>query len=243
MEIALVTGGAKGIGQEISIQLAELGYFVIINYYHSEEDAEKLVKTIKNNNRYAEKYKCDVRNIDELEKMVNFVVKKYGKIDLLVNNAGISEHKLFQDITPDDYNNMINSNLSSAFFLSQLVVKNMVQYQRGKIINISSIWGMCGASLEVHYSVAKAGLIGLTKALAQELAPSNIQVNCVAPGAVNTRMMSGFTIEELESFCDNIPMGRLGTPKEIANCVTFLASDKSSYITGQVISPNGGLII
>ena len=243
MEIALVTGGAKGIGQEISKKLAKMGYFVIINYYHSEEEAEKLVKEIKDINGYAEKYKCDVRNYEELKEMVHSIVKKYRKIDLLINNAGISEHKLFQDITIDDYNNMISSNLTSAFFLSQLVVENMIQFKRGKIINISSIWGMCGASMEVHYSVAKAGLIGLTKALAQELAPSNIQVNCVAPGAINTRMMQGFTIDELENFCENIPMGRLGTPEEVANCVIFLASDKSSYITGQVISPNGGLII
>lgn len=243
MEIALVTGGAKGIGQEISKKLAKMGYFVIINYHNSEEDAENLVKEIKNQNGYAEKYKCDVRNYEELKEMVNSIVKKYRKIDLLINNAGISEHKIFQDITIEDYNNMISSNLTSAFFLSQLVVENMVQFKRGKIINISSIWGLCGASMEVHYSVAKAGLIGLTKALAQELAPSNIQVNCVAPGAINTRMMQGFTIDELESFCESIPMGRLGTPEEVANCVVFLASDKSSYITGQVISPNGGLII
>lgn len=243
MEIALVTGGAQGIGSEICRQLAKQGYFVIINYLHSEQEAINLIQEIKKSNGYAEKYKCDVRNIDELKNMVSYIIKKYGKIDLLVNNAGISEHKLFQDISYEDYRNMIDSNLSSAFLLSQLVVKEMISMKRGKIINISSIWGLSGASMEVHYSVAKAGLIGLTKALAQELAPSNIQVNCVAPGAINTRMMQHFTVEELESFCENIPMGRLGTIQEVANCVTFLASEKASYLTGQVISPNGGLIL
>ena len=243
MKIALVTGGAQGIGSAICRTLAQEGYFVIVNYLHSEVEVENLIKDIKNENGYAEKYLCDVRDYNENEKMVNYIIKKFGRIDLLVNNAGISEHKIFQDITMQDYNNMINTNLTSAFMLCQMVVKQMIKQHSGKIINISSIWGICGASMEVHYSVAKAGLIGLTKSLAHELALSNIQVNCIAPGAINTRMMSSFSQDEITDFCDAIPMGRLGTPQEVAYCVGFLASDKASYITGQVISPNGGLII
>ncbi len=243
MQIALITGGAQGIGSAICKTLAKAGYLVIINYFHSEIEAENLVKEIRSLGHYAEKYRCDVRDISSLKEMVNFICSKYNKIDLLVNNAGVSEHKLFQDITEQEYNNMISTNLSSAFFLSQFVVEKMLEVKRGKIINISSMWGLCGASMEVHYSIAKAGLIGFTKALAQELAPSNIQVNCVAPGAINTRMMQGFTVEELDYFCENIPMGRLGTTEEVANCVEFLASDKASYITGQVLSVNGGYVL
>ena len=243
MKIALITGGAQGIGSAICKELAKQNYFVIINYLKSQREVEKLVADIKKENGFAESYMCDVRNYDDNKKMVNYIIKKYGQIDLLVNNAGISEHKIFQDISMKDYDNMINTNLTSAFMLSQLVVNNMISRQQGKIINISSIWGLCGASMEVHYSIAKAGLIGLTKSLAQELAPSNIQVNCVAPGGINTRMMQGFTQEELDDFCSTIPLGRLGSPEEVAYCIGFLASDKANYITGQVLSPNGGLVI
>ena len=243
MKIALITGGAQGIGSAICKELASQNYFVIINYFKSKTQVDKLVKEIKEANGYAESYMCDVRNYEDNAKMIDYIIKKYGQIDLLVNNAGISEHKLFQDITMEDYNNMISTNLSSAFMLSQMVVKHMISAQKGKIINISSIWGLCGASMEVHYSVAKAGLIGLTKSLAQELAPSNIQVNCVAPGAINTRMMQCFTQDEITDFCDTIPLGHLGTPEDVASCVGFLASDKANYITGQVLSPNGGIVI
>lgn len=243
MKTALITGGAQGIGSAICKELANQNYFVIINYFKSEKEVTSLIDEIKKNNGYAESYKCDIRNYEDNKKMVDYIMKKYGKIDLLVNNAGISEHKLFQDITMEDYNNMISTNLSSAFMLSQMVVRHMISNKSGKIINISSIWGLCGASMEVHYSVAKAGLIGLTKSLAQELAPSNIQVNCIAPGAINTRMMKCFTQNELDDFCSTIPLGHLGTPEDVAYCVAFLASDKANYITGQVISPNGGIVI
>lgn len=243
MEIALITGGAQGIGAEICRQLSKMGYFIILNYFKSEEKAKEVISQIKNEGGYAEKYCCDIRNKKDIQEMVKYIIQKYNRIDLLVNNAGISEHKLFQDITEEDYRNMIDTNLTGAFFLSQSVVENMISRKRGKIVNISSIWGLSGASMEVHYSIAKAGIIALTKGLAQELAPSNIQVNCVAPGAINTRMMQGFTIEELETFCETIPMGRLGTITEVANCVSFLASDKASYLTGQIISPNGGFIM
>lgn len=235
MKTVLVTGAAKGIGKEIAVKFAKNGYNVFVSYNTSAVKALEL----------AEKYdnitviKADVTKKNELENLINQV----GNVDILVNNAGISEIKLFTDVTDEDFEKMMNVNFKSAFCLSQMVLPYMINKKNGRIINISSIWGICGASCEVLYSASKAALIGMTKALAKELAPSGITVNAVAPGVVKTDMMNCFSEEEIKDIEYDIPMGRMGTPEEIAETVFFLASENASYITGQVISPNGGYVV
>ena len=235
MKTVLVTGAAKGIGKEIAVKFAKNGYNVFVSYNTSIDKALEL----------AEKYdnitviKADVTKKDELLNLINQV----GEIDILVNNAGISDIKLFTDVTDEDFEKMMNVNFKSAFCLSQMVLPYMINKKNGRIINISSIWGICGASCEVLYSASKAALIGMTKALAKELAPSGITVNAVAPGVIKTDMMKCFTEEEIKDIEYDIPLGRMGTPEEIAETVFFLASENASYITGQVISPNGGYVV
>ena len=186
-------------------------------------------------------FKADVSKREEGHKLVEYALNKYGKIDILINNAGISEYKMFTDETDDDWNRVINNNLYSAFMMSQEVIPSMVHEKSGCIINISSIWAMVGASLEVIYSVSKAGMDGLTKALAKELGPSNIRVNSIAPGTINTDMNKNFSKEELEQIEENTPLGRIGSPKDIAKCVCWLIDD--NFTTGQIISINGGWVI
>lgn len=240
-KVAIVTGASRGIGREIACFLARKGIKVVANYSKSESDAEKLKLELKKEKIEIDIVKADVSKRDECIKLVNFVLNKYAKIDILVNNAGISEINLFTDETDDDWNRIIDNNLYSAFVMSQEVAKNMIKYKEGCIINISSIWGQVGASMEVLYSVSKAGMDGLTKALAKELGPSNIRVNSVAPGFINTKMNDNFTNEELNDIKEEIPLGKLGEPSDISKCVGWLVEDK--YTTGQVISINGGWII
>ena len=175
--------------------------------------------------------------------MVNYCIGEFGKIDVLVNNAGISVNKLFTDLTDEDWNEMMDVNLNGIFYTTQKALQYMLPELSGKIINVSSIWGLVGASSEVHYSVSKAAIIGMTKALAKELGPSNIQVNCVAPGVIQTDMLNGISDDIIEMLREETPLQKLGTPEDIANCILFLADDKSNFITGQVISPNGGFVI
>lgn len=235
MKTVLVTGAAKGIGKEIAVKFAKNGYNVFVSYNTSYNKAVEL----------AEKYdnitviKADATQKNELINLINQV----GNVDILVNNAGISEIKLFTDVTDEDFEKMMNVNFKSAFCLSQMVLPYMINKKNGRIINISSIWGICGASCEVLYSASKAALIGMTKALAKELAPSGITVNAVAPGVIKTDMMKCFSEEEIKDIEYDIPLGRMGTPEEIAETVFFLASENASYITGQVISPNGGYVV
>ena len=175
--------------------------------------------------------------------MVDFCIEKYGFIDVLVNNAGIAQQKLFTDISTDECNKMIATNLNSVYFTCKYVVPYMIREKQGKIINVSSMWGVTGGSCEVPYSASKAGIIGFTKALAKELGPSNINVNAVAPGAVATDMCSGFDTQTLDLIKEETPVGRLGTPDDIAEAILFLAGRSSDYITGQVIGVNGGMVI
>lgn len=187
-------------------------------------------------------FKADISNREDVEDMVDYCIKEFGGLDVLVNNAGVSQDKLFTDITDEDWDNMMNINLKGSFYCSQVALKYMIS-EKGNIINISSIWGISGASCEVHYSITKAGIIGMTKALAKEVGPSNIRVNSIAPGVINTDMLSGYNEEDIDALVEETPLMRLGTPEDIANCAIFLASDKSNFITGQVISPNGGFVI
>lgn len=235
-KVVVVTGSSRGIGANIVKTLAKKGYRVILNYNKSENYAQNVQKELIN----VDIFKADVSKKEEAVSLINFAIEKYGKIDVLINNAGISQSKLFTDLTDEDWNNIINSNLNSAFFCSREAAKNMIHNKSGLIINISSIWGITGASCEVAYSTSKAALNGFTKALAKELGPSNIRVNAIAPGIINTDMNNYLSNEELESIKEEIPLERIGETIDISKCVEWLIKD--NYTTGQIISINGGWV-
>ena len=237
-KVVIVTGGSRGIGAEIVKQMARLGYTVILNYNNSENCAKNVENELKNEGITVDIFKADVSKKEESVNLIQFDLNKYEKIDVLVNNAGISQTKLFTEITDEDWQRMMDNNLNSAFYCTREAVKNMVHNKQGLIINISSIWGITGGSLEVHYSTAKAGLIGFTKALAKELGPSNIRVNAIAPGIIDTDMNKEYSKKEKEDIKEEIPLGKIGTSKNIAKCVAWLIED--DYTTGEVISINGG---
>lgn len=238
MKTIIVTGGARGIGKAIVYELARNNYNVILNYNKSKEEAEKIKRELANEGYYIEIYKADVTKKTEIEELVNFVIEKYNKIDVLINNAGISQIKPFAEITEQDFDNMINTNLKSVFYTSQAVLSSMLKQQKGLIINISSIWGNIGASCEVHYSTAKSGVNGFTKALAKELGPSNIRVNGIAPGIIDTDMNKHLTDTEIDNLKETIPLEKIGKPEQIAKAVAWLIEDE--YTTGQIISIDGG---
>ena len=239
----LITGASRGIGKTMAALFAMKGYNVLINYNHSEEAALEVYDRLKAMNLPVALFKADVTKREQVDAMVVYCVYRFGKVDILINNAGISQQKLFTEISGQEWDEMVNVNLKGVFNCSQSVLDHMICRKNGKIINISSIWGMVGASCEVHYSAAKAGVIGLTKALAKELGPSNIQVNCIAPGIIKTDMLDSFSEEELMQLKEATPLMKLGKPEDIAGCALFLASDNADFITGQVISPNGGFVI
>lgn len=239
----LITGASKGIGAATAIMFAQNGYNVIINYCSSAESAILLEKSLKENGFSTLSYMADVSKTNDVNRMVNDVIEKFGKIDVLINNAGIAQQKLFTDITDADWDRMVSVNLTGTFNCCRAVIPHMVSRKSGSIINTSSIWGITGASCEAHYSAVKAGIIGMTKALAKELGPSGIRVNCVAPGVINTRMNANLSVSDLEGLADETPLGRLGTTNEVASTSLFLASNAAEFITGQVISPNGGFVI
>ena len=235
-KVVVVTGGSRGIGAEIVKFLAKLGYKVVLNYNKSESYAQDVKKELNN----VEIFKADVSKKEEANALIDFAIKKYGKIDVLINNAGIAQTKLFTEITDEDWKNIIGTNLNSAFYCSREAVKNMIHNKSGLIINISSIWGITGASCEVAYSTSKAAINGFTKALAKELGPSNIRVNAIAPGIINTEMNSYLSKDELKNIKEEIPLEKIGDPVDIAKCVKWLIED--NYTTGQIISINGGWI-
>ena len=230
----LVTGGSRGIGASIVKKLSQNNFSVILNYKNSVESAKQIA--FENSN--IDIFKADVSNYDEVCNLVNFAINKYGKIDLLVNNAGVDLIKTINDTTAQDFDNIIKNNLYSAFYTSKEVSKFMIQAKSGNIINISSIWGLVGASCEMAYSVSKAGLDAMTKSLAKELGPSNIKVNSIAPGIIDTDMNKFLSNEEKNQIINEIPLEKIGSPNDIADCVLFLAN--SDYITGQIIQINGG---
>lgn len=232
MKTILITGGSRGIGEAI-VRLAIGKYKVAFTYNTNEARAKALAQEVG-----ASAYPCDVSSSESVENMIASVVRDFGRIDLLVNNAGIAEDKLFQDITDNDWRRMMGVNLDGTFFVTRAVVPMMISNEFGRIVNVASMWGTDGASMETHYSASKAGVIGLTKALSKELAPSHITVNAVAPGAVDTDMMKVYSEEELKDFISEIPFGRLCTTKEVAEAVMFLLSQ--DYITGEVLSIRGG---
>ena len=238
MKSVLVTGGSRGIGRAIVELFCEKGFSVAFTYKNSENEAKSLAERTG-----ALAIMADSANESDVLSAVETVVSKFGKIDCLVNNAGISSFSLFTDLTLDDWNNIINVNLTGAFLYSREAARDMIRRKSGKIINITSVWGLVGASCEVHYSVTKAALIGLTKALAKELGPSGITVNAVAPGVIETEMNKRLGEEVMQELAEETPLMRNGTPREVAESVLFLASDSSDYITGQVINISGGFVI
>ena len=240
-KIAIVTGASRGIGKEIAKELACSGIQVIANYNKSEKEAKKLKDELKENNINIDIFKADVSKTEECKNLVKFALEKYKKIDILINNAGIDKYELITDVKKEDWDEMINTNLYSAFCMCQEVLPNMIHNKNGCIINISSVWGMVGAAQEVLYSITKAGMDGLTKALAKEVGPSNIRVNSIAPGIINTDMNKNLSIEEIEKLKEETPLERIGKPEDIAKCVKWLIND--NYTTGQIISINGGWVI
>ena len=237
-KIIIITGASRGIGREIAKTLAREGYTIIANYNKSEKEAQKLKKELQEENKEIDIYKANIANEEETQEMIKYVIKKYKKIDVLINNAGIDKIQLVTEVTKKDWDEIINTNLYGTFYISQQAAKNMIQNKQGKIINISSIWGQIGASMEVVYSISKAGVDGLTKALAKELGPSGIQVNSIAPGFIQTEMNSNFNEQEINEIKDEIPLQKLGECTDIAKCVKWLIED--NYVTGQVIAINGG---
>ncbi len=240
-KIVIVTGASRGIGREIAKELAIKGYTVVANYNKSESKIKELQKELSEKNVNIDIFKADISKRSETKELVKYVLEKYNKIDILINNAGISQIKEFTQITDEDWNNMINTNLDSVFYMTQEVVENMIHNKNGCIINMSSIWGQVGASCESHYSVSKAGIDALTKSLAKELGPSNIRVNSIAPGMIDTDMNKEFNKEEIKAIEEEIPLQRIGKVKDIAKCVEWIIEDE--YMTGQIISINGGWII
>lgn len=237
-KVIIVTGASKGIGREIAKELAIKGNAIIANYNKSEKEIKELQQELEKQNIKIDIYKADISKREEAANLVRYTIQKYGEIDVLINNAGISQIKEFTQITDGDWNNMINTNLNSVFYMSQEACHNMIHNKKGCIINISSIWGITGASCEVHYSVSKAGVDALTKALAKELGPSNIRVNSIAPGIINTEMNAHLSEEEKQNIEKEIPLEKIGKAKDIEKCVEWLIEDE--YTTGQVISINGG---
>lgn len=242
VKTALVTGGAKGIGAAICRQLAEDGYNVAVNYNTSKSEAEAL-KAELSEKTPVEIFKADVSDSAQVDKMFSDIENVFGGVDILVNNAGIAGQVLFTDITDELWDKMLGTDLTGAFYCCRRALKYMINQKQGTVINIASMWGEVGASMEVHYSAAKAGLIGLTKALAKEVGLSGITVNAVSPGVVLTDMMAQFSEEDKKALADETPLGTLGTAEDVASAVSFLASEKARFITGQVISVNGGFVI
>lgn len=241
-KIAIITGGSKGIGKAIAKKLALEGCSIVINYSSDDKAAESTVKEIKDLGGYAIKIKGDISKYNEAKLLIDGTVKVFGKIDILVNNAAISKVGIFTDMDEKDWDDIINTNLKGIFNTCHNAVNYMLKHKEGSIINISSIWGNVGASCEVIYSASKGGVNSFTKALAKELAPSNIRVNAISPGVMKTSMNSWLSEEEVLNLKEEIPIGDFGEGEDVANLVKFLCSSNSKYITGQVITVDGGLI-
>lgn len=245
MKNVLVTGGTGGIGSAIAVEFAKTGYNVAIHTHSKIEKAQTLANELEQ--KYGIKafaVNADVSCQDSVVEMFNIIETEFGKIDVLINNAGIAQQKLFTDISADEWHKMLGVNLDGVFFCSKEALKRfMIKNHSGVILNISSMWGQVGASCEVHYSAAKAGVIGLTKALAKEVGLSGVRINCICPGVIMTDMMKSFDEDTLSDLKDETPLNQLGTPQDIADTAVFLCSEKAKFITGQIIGINGGFVI
>ncbi len=237
---AIVTGASRGIGAAIAVELARQGLPVVVNYRSHKTEAELVLSRI-NKLSGGIIFQADVSDRAQVSSMTDAALAEYGAVDVLINNAGIAQQKLFTDITAEDWSRMVGVNLTGVFNCCQSVLPHMIHEKRGKIVNISSVWGSVGASCEVHYSAVKAGVIGMTKALAKEVAPSGITVNCIAPGCIMTDMLTQDCDEAtLTQLAEETPMGRLGTPQDIAKAAAFFCGSGAEFITGQVLGVDGG---
>lgn len=239
----LITGSSRGIGAATALKFADMGFNIVVNYNKSEKEALEVLERLRGKNVSAIAIKADISKYDEAEYLVEKAISEFGKLDVLVNNAGIARQNLFTDITESEWKRMFEVNVQSMFNCSKFAAKNMIKNHSGKIINISSVWGVQGASCEVHYSASKAAVIGFTKALAKELGPSGITVNCIAPGVIDTDMNAHLKRGDLDKLVNSTPLMCLGMPSDVANLICFLASENASFITGQVIGCDGGFFI
>lgn len=237
-KIALVTGAAKGIGRACAQKLAEAGFRVAVHYRNSEIEAKALAQSIG-----ADAMQADLRSGAEADALVDRILEKYGRIDVVINNAGLSSVRQVQDISEDEWDLMMQANAKSCFLVTRAVLPAMIEAKSGSIVNISSMWGIAGASCESAYSASKGAVIAFTRAVAKEVAPSRIRVNCIAPGVIRTSMLDGFSDKELAGLAENTPLARLGTPRDVAEAAAFFASDAASFITGQVLCVDGGFIL
>ena len=243
MSVVLITGSSRGIGAACARAFAKAGYDVAVNYRRSEEEAHELTQELCSLGVQALCVQADVADSAQVQKMFETVNEELGAVDVLVNNAGISHVGLLSEMTDEEWDRLIAADLSGTFYCSRAALPAMIRHKSGVIVNIASMWGEVGASCETAYSAAKAGVIGLTKALAKEVGPSGIRVNAVSPGVVMTDMMHDFTDEDIKALKEETPLGVLGKPEDIAETVLYLASDKARFITGQVVSVNGGFVI
>ncbi len=240
-KVAIITGGSRGIGAEIVKQLADNNYKVVLNYNKSEKEAKEIQEQLLKLGKEIKIFRADISNKKEVKELIQFTMNNFKKIDILINNAGISQEGLFNEITDEMWNKIININLNSVFYCTREVLPYMINQKQGCIINISSIWGETGSSYEVAYSTTKSAINGLTKALAKEVGPSNIRVNAIAPGIIDTDMNKNLNKKEIEEIKSQIPLCRIGKTSDIAKCVKWLIEDE--YTTGQIISINGGWYI
>lgn len=242
IKTVIVTGASGGIGSAVASRFALNGYNVIINYNKSEEAATALCSQLAEKGASVRIFRADVSDSAQANALADFAEREFGSADILINNAGTAQQKLFTDITDEDFDRMFNVNVKGVFNCCRAVLPCMIHNKYGRIINISSMWGVCGASCEVHYSASKAAVIGLTKALAKEVGPSGITVNCIAPGLIDTKMNGNLDEETIKTLCDETPVSRIGTPDDVADAVFYLAGDGASFITGQILGVDGGFI-
>ena len=242
-KVALITGATRGIGKEIALELAKNGFDIAVNYRSMQDDMEDLKKEIESNNVRCEFVGADVANFEQCENMVKETIEKYGKIDVLVNNAGITKDGLIMRMKKEDFEAVIDINLVGTFNVTRNVIPYMIKQKSGRIINVSSVVGVAGNAGQTNYSASKAGVIGFTKSLAKEVASRNILVNAIAPGFIDTDMTKVLSDNVKEGINAQIPLKRMGAPNEVAKVVKFLASEDSSYITGQVINIDGGMVM
>ena len=242
-QTALITGASRGIGRETALLLARQGIRIAVHYRVQREKAEALVRCLQASGADALSFQADVADREQVTNMMHKIEQAFGGIDILVHCAGIAQQLLFTDITPEDWRRMFAVHVDGLYHCCQAVLPHMIRQKAGRIVTVSSMWGEVGASCEVHYSAAKSAVIGMTKALAKELGPSGITVNCVSPGVIDTDMNNMLTQEAREALCEETPRCRIGTAREAAEAIAFLASGKASFITGQVLGVNGGIVI
>ena len=242
-ETVLITGASRGIGRETALLLARQGMRIAIHYRIQKEQAEALVQPLREQGVDAAAFQADVADREQVFQMVRRVEERFGGVDILVHSAGIAQQKLFTDLTFEEWRHMFAVHVDGLFHCCQAVLPHMIHQKAGRIVAVSSMWGEVGASCEVHYSAAKAAVIGMTKALAKELGPSGITVNCVSPGVIDTQMNAALDGAARAALCEETPLCRIGTAREAAQAIAFLASGKASFITGQVLGVNGGIVV